>query len=268
MVCVGTFALTYHLSIYLSTTSFGMFQFFQNQTTGTFTHDKSVATGGGRAGSGVRIVISGKPCGHGIKAAHTATADSRLRSTAYNDIRFTQADQIESISNSVARRSTCRCFGIVRSMESIMDGYLTCCYISNHLRNKERIKLRTVCLMLTIIFDFFLESTDTSDSDTVYYADAVFVLRFQINATVFYTLHSGYHSQLGVTIHFAGFLTVNEIIHVQVFYLASKLCFEIGCIKLCNRCCSANPGNHVLPCFLRIIANWSHCSKTCYNYSF
>ena len=89
--------------------------------------------------------------------------------------------------------------------------------------------------MSSEIRHFILECLDTTDTYTEYNTNVVQIFCFKINVCILYTLHSGNHSQLGITVELASLLTVNPFIDVQVFHLASELCLEISCIEMSNR---------------------------------
>ena len=153
-------------------------------------------------------------------------------------------------------------------MESKVDRYLTRSDVCNHLWNKERVELWTSFLVGSIVSHLFLECADTANTHAKNDADIVLVNLFQIKTTVFHALHGGNHCQLGIAVKLASFLTVNKIVDVEVFHLASKLCLELGAIERCNRCSTAYTLEHVLPSFLRSVAQWSNGTETCYYYSF
>ena len=59
MICVGAFALAYHLSIYLGTTGLGMLQLLEYETAGALAHHKSITAGAERTRSVLRVVVAG-----------------------------------------------------------------------------------------------------------------------------------------------------------------------------------------------------------------
>ena len=121
--------------------------------------------------------------------------------------------------------------------------------------------------MSTIVLHLILESLDTTDTYTEYNANVVQVFLLKIDISILYTLHGSNHSQLGITVKLASFLTINPIIDVQAFNLASELGLEKGCIEMSNRRSTALTSKEALPSFLRSITNWSHSTETCYNNS-
>ena len=56
---IGTHTSTYHLTIDLRTTSFGMLQLLENQAAGTLTHDETVTAGTERTTCLLGLVITG-----------------------------------------------------------------------------------------------------------------------------------------------------------------------------------------------------------------
>ena len=153
-------------------------------------------------------------------------------------------------------------------MEAILNRNLTSCDVSNHLRNEERIELRTIGLVYAIVLYFFLEGLNSTDTYAKDHTDAVFVFSLEIHLTVFDSLLGGNHGQLGIAVHLTSLLAVDKIVDIEVLHLTSELCFEFTCIKKCNRCCAANSVEQVVPHLFWSVADWCHCAQTCYNYSF
>ena len=58
-------------------------------------------------------------------------------------------------------------------MEAILNANLPCSNIGNHLRNEERVELRPLIFVLSIIGYLVLERLDASNSDTENHTNAV-----------------------------------------------------------------------------------------------
>ena len=95
MMCIPGGSGTGYFTINPGTPGFGMFQFFQNQRSGTFSHYKSITSLIVRTAGSFRTVISFTQCFHGIKSANTGFTDHTFGSTGQNDIRLTQPDQVK-----------------------------------------------------------------------------------------------------------------------------------------------------------------------------
>ena len=95
-------------------------------------------------------------------------------------------------------------------MEAEVYRYLSCCDVSNHFRDEERIELWTVFFVYTVVLHFILEGLYTTDTHTKNHTNAVFVYAFQVHATVLYGLHCRNHGQLCVAVHLASLFTVDE----------------------------------------------------------
>src|SRR5574344_2311525 len=145
-------------------------------------------------------------------------------------------------------------------MESIFDRYLTCCYISNHFRNEERVELWTCFFVFSIVGNFLFESLNTTDANTKDNSNAVFVYRIQVNLAISYSLFGCYHSKLSIWIHLASLFTVHIFTYIQPLYFATEVGFALGCVKMSNRSCSANTSNKVIPHFFWCITDRSNCS--------
>ena len=163
---------------------------------------------------------------HGIETTNTRGTDSCLGTTGYNGICLTQANQVEGVSQCITGRSTCRRGDVVGTMETIHNGNLAGSNVSNHLRNEERIELRTVCLVNTIIHHFLFKSLNATDSYAKDNTNAVLVNSFQIHAAVLNSLFGCYQGQLSVTVHLTGLFAVNIVVYVEVLHLAGKLSLE------------------------------------------
>ena len=153
-------------------------------------------------------------------------------------------------------------------MESVHNRNLSSSDISNHLRNEERIELRTILHVLTIVHHLLLESLDTADANTEDHTNAVLVDCLQIHATVFHGLNGGNHSELRIAVHLAGFLAIKVIVHIEILNLAGKLCLKQGCIEKCNGCSTAYAVDEVLPRLFWRITYRRHGTKARYDYSF
>ena len=81
MISIGRSAAAGNFTINFCTPGFCMFQFFQHQYTGSFTHYKSIPVFIIRAAGCFRIIISFTHCFHGIKTAYTGFADHRFTAT-------------------------------------------------------------------------------------------------------------------------------------------------------------------------------------------
>ena len=136
-------------------------------------------------------------------------------------------------------------------MEAVVDRNMPGGNVGYHLRDEERIKLRTVLHMLPIIGYLILERTDTTNAYAIDDSNAVLILFLQINTTILYTLNGAYHSQLSVTIQLASLFAIKPISYIKVLNLTSKLSLELGSIELCNGSSAALTGQHGLPCLLR-----------------
>ena len=154
-------------------------------------------------------------------------------------------------------------------METIHDGNLSGCDVSNHFRNEERAEFRSDSIFcLSIAQDFFLKSMNTTDTYTIYYSDFVQIFFFEVHFRVCNRLFSGNNGILCIQVHLAHFFAVDKIGSVEPFYLTSKLCFEFRRIEMSNRPCSAYTIHKILPCFGNSVTNRSKRTKTCYYNSF
>ena len=111
-------------------------------------------------------------------------------------------------------------------MEAVHDRNLASSDVGNHLRDEEGVELRTISLVLAIIFHLVLESLDTTDTYAINYTNAVLVLCLQIHAAIFNGLLGSNQGQLGIAVHLASLLAIQIVVHVEVLDLTSELSLE------------------------------------------
>ena len=267
MISVATKTFAHHLGINLRATSLSMLQLLEYQASCAFGHHKSVARGAERTAGTFGLVVAGGKGFHGVETAHTAHADGALSTTGQNGVGLTQTNQVESISQSVARRCACTCCRVVGSVESKVDGDVTRSDVGNHLGNEERRKLGTVFNMLAIIGHFVFKSADAADAHTIDDSYAVLVFLLQIHAAVFHSLNGRDDGQLCIAVELAGFLAVNPVVDVQVFNLASKVGLAFRAVKLRNGSGATYTGQKVLPSLFWCISHRCNGSESSYDYS-
>ena len=153
-------------------------------------------------------------------------------------------------------------------METVLDGNLSGGNVGNHLRDEERIELRTVGLMLGIVFHLFLKSLDATDTHAEDNTDAVLVHSLQVHLAILDSLLGSNHGQLGVAVHLAGLLAVQVVVHIEVLHLACELGLKQCCIEKCNGGGTTDSVEQVLPHLLGSVADRRNCAKSRYNYSF
>src|SRR5512145_90817 len=108
-----------------------MLIFFEDQSSASFSQNKSVATFVKRTRrSFVFIIVCGE-CMHGIESTDTRLADHSFRSAGYKNVSLAQPDQVVGIDNSVSSRCTCGYCCIIRTSEAILDRNMPCCNIRN-----------------------------------------------------------------------------------------------------------------------------------------
>ena len=141
--------------------------------------------------------------------------------------------------------------------------------IRNHLRNEERIELRTnrifsLCITHHLIFEC-LDTTNTGSEDN---PDTVLIFRFQVHCRVGNRLLCRTNGQQTITITFAGFLAIYVQRGIEVLYFARKLCLKLTCIEMSNRSRATSSVDKTLPCFCEGVTKGRNSTKTCYYYSF
>ena len=102
VISVSAHALTGNLGIDLGTTSLSVLKSLQNQAARALTHDESVAACAEWAACALGIVVASGKSLHGVETTDTAFANGRLGTSGQDDISLAQAQQVESVSQSMA----------------------------------------------------------------------------------------------------------------------------------------------------------------------
>ena len=147
-------------------------------------------------------------------------------------------------------------------MKTIIDGDLSGSDVGNHLRNKERIKLRAVFFVKCIVSGLHFKRIDAADAYAEDHADLILVDGFQVHTTVFYSFARRDQGKLFVEVHFARCLAVNVFRDIEIFYLASKLRLKLLSIEMRDRACAAHAFLHVFPRFGRRVSKWRNGAHT------
>jgi len=163
---------------------------------------------------------------HSVETTYTTSGDSCFRTTADNGIGLTQTDEVECISNSIGRSGACRTSRIVRTMKTVQDRNLSGSNVRNHLRDEERIELRTVFFMESIVTCFFFKCTDSTNTGTKDDTDFVQILIFDIKTGIFYRLLGYADSVLSIQVHLASLFAVDILIGIKVLHFACELGLE------------------------------------------
>ena len=111
-------------------------------------------------------------------------------------------------------------------METVHDRDLTSSDVGNHLRNEERIELRTIGFVYAIIFHLVLEGLNSTNTNTKDNTNAVLVFSLQIHLTILNCLLGSNHGQLGIAVHLTRLFAVEIVVDVEVLNLTSKFCLE------------------------------------------
>ena len=132
-------------------------------------------------------------------------------------------------------------------MKTIVDSDLSGSDVGNHLRNKERIKLRAVFFVNCIVAGLHFKRIDTADAYAEDHADLILIDRIQVHTAVFYSFARCDQGKLFVEVHFASHFAVDVFRDIEIFYLASKLRLKLFGIKVRDRACAAHAFLHVFP---------------------
>ena len=111
-------------------------------------------------------------------------------------------------------------------MEAIHDRNLSGSDIRDHLRDEERIKLRTHFLTSVVVAYFFLECMYTTDTGAKNNTDSVQVFFFYIKTGVCYRFFGNCNGVLSVQIHFPCLFTIDIFRYIEVFHFACELGLE------------------------------------------
>ena len=139
MIGIGVAAVTGKFAINVSAPFTGVFQFFENDDTGTFTHDKSVAVFIERTGCVLRVVVTRAQGFHSGKARYGTGRNGGLRPACNGGIELTALNHAESVANRVRSGRTGRDDTGTVPLQAEGNGNLTGRHVGNHLGNDEGI---------------------------------------------------------------------------------------------------------------------------------
>ena len=151
-------------------------------------------------------------------------------------------------------------------MITVLHGDVSGCNVGNHLRDEERIVLRALVFVKSIISCFFLEgmkSTYTGGNNDTY---SILVDTFRIKIGISHSLLSGHKGILRIEVKLTQLLTVKMVSAIEVLDFASELSLELGSIKMSDRAGAANTIQGVGPCGRNIIAQGGDSTQAC-NYN-
>ena len=86
VMCIGSEAAAGQFGIDFGTTSFGMFEFLENDGSRAFAQNKTVAVFVERTGSGGWVIVAGRERLHGGKTAYTTGNDGSFAAAGYDDV--------------------------------------------------------------------------------------------------------------------------------------------------------------------------------------
>lgn len=73
---IGAHTYSGYFCVYLGTTCFCVFELFQNQTSGTFSHYESVTALAERTAGSLWVIVTGRQCVHCVETTYSAREDS------------------------------------------------------------------------------------------------------------------------------------------------------------------------------------------------
>ena len=97
-----------------------MFEFFEHEDTGTFTHHETVAALAEGTAGALGVVVAGREGVHGIEATESAGRYGSFCTTGDDGVRLAEANEVESVSDGVGRRRAGRSGGIVGTWNPYM----------------------------------------------------------------------------------------------------------------------------------------------------
>ena len=101
VVSISRHTDTCYFAVDLCTASLGVLEFLEDEDTGTFTHDETVAACAEGTGSVGGVVVASGEGVHGVETAYAAGPDGSFCTTSDDGISLTQADEVEGVGESV-----------------------------------------------------------------------------------------------------------------------------------------------------------------------
>ena len=139
MVCVTGKAEPEDFSVNSCSTRPRVFKFLENDDSGPFTHDETVAflVPGPRCTTRI-MRPGGRECATGVETGNTEFGNRTLGTTRDHDIRISHHDETRSIRNRVCTGRTRGNNRMVGALESVPNGHLARSQIDESSRDKER----------------------------------------------------------------------------------------------------------------------------------
>ncbi|OQB91846.1 MAG: hypothetical protein BWX83_00405 [Candidatus Cloacimonetes bacterium ADurb.Bin117] len=198
-----------------------MFQFFQHEEGGSFAHHKAVTSGVEGAGSAFGIVVAGGKGPQGAESADGKRGHPGLSAAADDDIGIAILDGAEGGSDGVVGAGAGAGNAEVGAFEAVFYGDVGGGYVGYHFGDE---KGADAARALQVVFDgLFLEGVDSADAHSGDHAYAAAVLPGRIYTSVLNSLAGRHHGKVGEGIHLAGFLEVEMLFGMKIFYLGGDL---------------------------------------------
>ena len=97
VVRIGRHAHTCYFAVDLGTACLGVLEFFENEHTGAFAHNETVAAGGEGTRSVLGVVVARGEGVHSRETAHAGRPDSGFGTAGNNGISLAEANEVEGI---------------------------------------------------------------------------------------------------------------------------------------------------------------------------
>ena len=137
MIGISCSAITYYFTVNLSSSCFSMFQFFQNEYSGSVSHDKTISVFIKRF-TGIFWIFRRRKCCQVRKSSHTDLTDRRLSTAGNTSIQIAMLNIPKCSANAI-----CSCCArsdniFTYSLSSQTDCNITSRHITDRHRNKQR----------------------------------------------------------------------------------------------------------------------------------
>ena len=206
--------------------------------------DKSVAILVERAAGMRGIVVARGKRAHGSESADAHRRDRSFRSAGNHDIRIAALDDPIGVADGVSAGGAGRRGGLVRALGAVADADLTRGQVDDGRGNKKGRNFARAARQHGAVFA--LDNVESADARADVNADALGILRRDLQARRFHGLMRGGESEMDEAPHLARFFFLDEWQRIEVLHFCGKSDGKAGRVKAVIGAIPLSPANRLL----------------------
>ena len=259
MIGVSCCAVSHQFRINMGISGKCMLQFFQNHYSGAFSQYKSATILIKWYRCTKRICGCGQ-CSQIGKSGYGCRRNTALCTSRQHNFRVSVLNCPKGVPDTVGSGCTgCHYIGTF-SLQTKLDGHISCCHIRDHQWYHKRIHpSRSFGQNL---FVFFFDNIQGADSGADGYACTERIFLFHIQSCIFKGFSGGSYRKLGKCFHSAGCPCIHALFCIKILHFRCQLYLIIRCIKFRNFPNSNSSRFDGIPEFLHGISNGCNRSET------